>query len=572
MAPRRCKSGAGGDQRDCAGPAPDLPRFTTILPPYNDPELLALLEQSGVTVTFQATSGGSLLIDLALTVLPALLFVGFLFLMARQAQRGQEFLSGFSGSKARRHNEERPSVTLADVAGEDEAKSELQEIVTFLQQPDHYRRLGARLPRGVLLIGPPGTGKTLLARAVAGEACVPFFSISATEFVEMFVGVGASRVRDLLEKAKKEAPAIVFVDEIDAVGRQRGAGLGGGNDEREQTLNQLLVEMDGFDEDTNVIVLAATNRPDVLDPALLRPGRFDRQVTVGLPDRAGREAILQIHTRALKLASDVDLGALARRTPGFSGADLANLVNEAALAAARRNGTEVTRQDFDVAIDKIVLGTRQAGLIDPEERRLVAYHESGHALVAKLTKGADPVGRITIIPHGRALGATEQLPEEDRRNYPRDYLLGRLGVMLGGRAAEELVFGQPTTGAESDLKQATSLARRMVGLWGMSRALGPVAYGVGETDPFLGRELAEPREYSDATAAKLDSAVRDLLDQAFRDATELLERRRPALDALATELIEKETVDGQRLDEILAATPSANGVSAEAVPSQLEPT
>jgi cell division protease FtsH len=401
---------------------------------------------------------------------------------------------------------------------------------------------------------------------VAGEAGVPFFSISASEFVEMFVGVGASRVRDLFAKAKAAAPAIIFVDEIDAVGRQRGAGLGGGNDEREQTLNQLLVEMDGFDEDTKVIVIAATNRPDVLDPALLRPGRFDRQVTVGLPDRVGREAILKIHSHPLRTGSGVDLAMLARRTPGFSGADLANLANEAALFAARRAGTDVYMADFDEAMDKIVLGTRQARLMSEEERRVVAYHESGHALVAKLTLGADPVSKVTIIPHGRALGVTEQLPEDDRHSFPKDYLLGRLAVMMGGRAAEQLVFHQPTTGAESDLKQATSLARRMVGLWGMSEDLGPVSYGVGETHPFLGRELAQPREYAEATAAELDVAVRKLVEQQYREALDLLEQHRPALDALAEKLIAHETVDGLQIDTLLAksllAAPTGDGKDA----------
>jgi cell division protease FtsH len=393
---------------------------------------------------------------------------------------------------------------------------------------------------------------------------VPYFTISASEFVEMFVGVGAGRVRDLFAKAKQAAPAIVFVDELDAVGRQRGAGLGGGSDEREQTLNQLLVEMDGFDDQTNVIVLAATNRPDVLDPALLRPGRFDRHVMLGLPDRAGREAILKIHTRRVPLAPDVSLAVLARRAPGFSGADLANLANEAALAAARRGGTNVTMDDFDMAMDKIVLGTRQATLIGEEERQLCAYHEAGHALVAKLTPGADPVNKVTIIPHGRALGVTEQLPQEDRHTYPRDYLLGRLAVMLGGRAAEELEFGQPTTGAESDLKQATHLARRMVGLWGMSAALGPISYGMGETDPFLGRELARPREYAEATAAELDAAVRSVIEEAHQRARATLEEHRVLLDVLARELIAHETVDAPRLDALLEdapiAPPRTNGV------------
>jgi cell division protease FtsH len=396
---------------------------------------------------------------------------------------------------------------------------------------------------------------------------VPFFSISASEFVEMFVGVGAARVRDLFAKAKQEAPAIVFVDELDAVGRQRGAGLGGGHDEREQTLNQLLVEMDGFDEQANLIVLAATNRPDVLDPALLRPGRFDRHITMGLPDRSGREAILAIHTRPLPLAPDVSLALLARSSPGFSGADLANMANEAALAAARRNASRVEMRDFDEALDKLVFGTRQASLMSEQERRMVAYHEGGHAVVANLTVGADPVSKVTIIPHGRTLGATAQLPEEDRHNYARDYLIGRLTVMLAGRAAEELMFGQPTTGAESDLKQATSLARRMVGLWGMSQALGPVSYGLGETHPFLGRELAQPREYADATADALDQAVRALIEQAYDQARSLLETHRALLHRLAEELLAHETVDGQRLRVLMEQDDQRAGVGGASAPA-----
>ncbi len=526
-------------------------RFTTVMPVNGDDRLLPLLDQHGVTTVVTDTTGKSWFLDLAATLLPMALLVGMLFFMGRQSQRGAQSMFGFGGSKARLYNLEKPGVTFADVAGQVEAKADLLEVVDFLKRPERYRQLGARLPRGVLLIGPPGTGKTLLARAVAGEANVPFFSISASEFVEMFVGVGASRVRDLFTKAKAASPSILFVDEIDAVGRQRGAGLGGGNDEREQTLNQLLVEMDGFDDKTSVIVIAATNRPDVLDPALLRPGRFDRQVTVGLPDRTGREAILKIHTHPLKMGSDVKPDLLARRTPGFSGADLANLANEAALAAARRGGAKVAMKDFDEAMDKIVLGTRQAALVNEEERRLVAYHEGGHALVARLTAGTDPVSKITIIPHGRALGVTEQFSEEDRRNYSRSYLAGRLTVLLGGRASEELVFGDPTTGAESDLKQATALARRMVGLWGMSEELGAIWYGVGETHPFLGREIGAPREYAEATAAELDSVVRQMVEKAHRQARDLLEGHRACLDALADELQLHETVDGQQLDALL---------------------
>ena len=528
--------------------------FTTIVPPNGDPALLPLLEAHGVTVTAQDTGGGSFLFDLLISVGPVLLLIGLLVYMGRQMQRSQQGIFGFGSSKARVFDVETSKITFADVAGEDEAKIELAEVVDFLKAPERYRRLGARLPRGVLLIGPPGTGKTLLARAVAGEAGAPFFSISASEFVEMFVGVGASRVRDLFGKAKAVAPAIVFVDEIDAVGRQRGTGMGGGNDEREQTLNQLLVEMDGFDDKTNVIVMAATNRPDVLDPALLRPGRFDRQVTIGYPDRAGREAILRIHTSEIPLDPSVDLAALARATTGFAGADLANLANEAALQAARDGRDAVGSAQFEEALERIMLGTKQAALADPEERRVVAYHEAGHAIVARLTAGADPVQKVTIAPHGRALGVTEQRPDEDRRNYPRDYLIGRLTMMLGGRAAEDLAFGQPTTGAESDLKAATDLARRMVGMWGMSDDLGPVSYGVGDTHPFLGRELAAPREFAESTAARMDAAVQELLEHARARARGLLEQHRATLDAVAEELVAHEAVDARRLEEILIGT------------------
>jgi cell division protease FtsH len=542
-----------GTEAATVGQGTTYTEFTTVIPLQPDDRLMPLLEEHGVTVHARDVTAGSFFADLLLGMLPFALLIGLLLYIGRQSQRGQQNMFGFGGSKARLYTQEKPSVTFADVAGEVEAKRELTEVVDFLKRPAKYHALGARLPRGVLLVGPPGTGKTLLARAVAGEAGVPFFSISASEFVEMFVGVGASRVRDLFTKAKAAAPSIIFVDEMDAVGRQRGAGLGGGNDEREQTLNQLLVEMDGFDDKTSVILLAATNRPDVLDPALLRPGRFDRQVTVGLPDRAGREEILKIHTRDLPLAPDVKLEILARRTPGFSGADIANLANEAALQAARRGGTQVAMQDFDEAMDKIVLGTRRAALQIEEERRVVAYHEAGHAVVARLVPGADPVSKITIIPRGRALGVTAQLPEEDRYNYPRDYLLGRLAVLMGGRAAEEIVFKQPTTGAENDLKTATDLARRMAGLWGMSEELGPVWFGVGESHPFLGRELAGPKEFADATAAALDKTVRRIVEEAYKTAVELLTQHRPALDALADELLAQETVDAERLDEILFA-------------------
>jgi cell division protease FtsH len=514
------------------------------LPPVENTALLPLLEQHRVVVIAES-DGSSLLSTIVVTLLPFLLIVGLIVFMGRQMTRGQQNVFGFGRSRARQHDPERPQVTFADVAGEDEAKQELTEVVDFLRNPSKYHQLGARLPRGVLLVGPPGTGKTLMARAVAGEAGVPFFSVSASEFVEMFVGVGASRVRDLFDKAKQNAPAIVFVDELDAVGRQRFAGLGGSNDEREQTLNQMLVEMDGFETNQEVIVMAATNRPDVLDPALLRPGRFDRQVMVGLPDKSGREAVLNIHTRGLPLASDVDKGSIARGTTGFSGADLANLVNEAALTAARRNRKEITAADFEEALDKILLGTTRTGLMNPKEREVVAYHEAGHALVAHFTPGSDPLRKVSIVPRGRALGVTVQMPEEDRHNYSRTFLHGRLAMLLGGRAAEMVVYDEVTTGAENDLKEASGLARRMVGLWGMSNDLGPVYLGTGEEHVFLGREIMQEKAYSDATANRLDAAVREMVESALERAVALNTEHRDKLDALVAALLEHETLDGK---------------------------
>ena len=496
--------------------------------------------------------GQSLISSLLINGLPLLLFGALIFFMYRQGRGAQNQIFGFGRSRARLHSADRPTVTFDDVAGEEESKAELTEVVDFLKEPLKYTKMGAVLPRGVLLIGPPGTGKTLLARAVAGQAGVPFFSISGSEFVEMFVGVGASRVRDLFDQAKRSAPCIIFIDEIDAVGRQRGTGMGGGNDEREQTLNQILVEMDGFDTDTNIIIMAATNRPDILDPALLRPGRFDRTVTVGLPDKNGRQAILTVHTRGKPLAKDVDLNIMARSTPGFSGADLANLANEAALNAARFNRKQITSLDFEAALDKIVLGTKQATLMDENERRIVAYHESGHALVASLTPGAEPVHKVTIIPHGRALGLTQQLPLDDRHNYPREYLVGRLQVMLGGRAAEEVTFDEMTTGAENDLKGASELARRMVGIWGMSEELGPVYFGLGEEHPFLGRVMTQERAYGDETASAIDSAVQRLVDGAHEHAVELLREHRYHLDSMAQALLQQETLNATDVQRILA--------------------
>ena len=533
-------------------------RITAERPPLvDDTQLTETLTAAGTDIVVKGEQpSGSGLGGILLAFLPFLLFLGLIVFMARSMGRGQQNVFGFGRSKARQHDPERPQVTFADVAGEDEAKRELTEVVDFLRNPAKYHALGARLPRGVLLVGPPGTGKTLLARAVAGEAGTPFFSVSASEFVEMFVGVGASRVRDLFEKAKVASPAIIFVDELDAVGRQRFAGLGGSNDEREQTLNQMLVEMDGFDTNQEVIVMAATNRPDVLDPALLRPGRFDRQVTIGLPDRRGREAILGIHSRGIPLAKDVDIASLARGTTGFSGADLSNLVNEAALTAARNNKREITPADFEEALDKVLLGTTRTGLMNPKEREVVAYHEAGHAIVAHFTPGSDPLRKVSIVPRGRALGVTVQMPDEDRHNYSRTYLLGRLAMLLGGRAAEMVVYDEVTTGAESDLKEATSLARRMVGLWGMSADVGPIYLGVGEEHVFLGREITQDKSFSDSTAQRLDNSIRDIVETALDRALEVNTRFRPQLDALVAALLERETIDGKDIVEIFGpATP-----------------
>jgi cell division protease FtsH len=529
-------------------------RFHSTLLPVDDPQLPDALRENNVTVVSQVSQPSPILLFL-LNFGPILLLVGFFIWQARRAQRQAGGIFGFGRSQAREYNSERPQVTFSDVAGQEAAKTELVEIVDFLKEPDKYIALGARIPRGVLLVGPPGTGKTLMARAVAGEAKVAFFSLSASEFVEMFVGVGASRVRDLFSRAKAASPSIVFIDEIDAVGRQRGAGLGGGNDEREQTLNQLLSEMDGFDQDATVIVMAATNRPDVLDPALLRPGRFDRQVTVGLPDRNGRLDILKIHTRGKPLAEDVNLEDLAKATIGFSGADISNLANEAALAAARRSRKRITARDFSDAFDRIVLGTESPPLTSEHERRVVAYHEAGHALVAALTPGADPVLKVTIIPRGQALGITAQLPVDDRRNYSREYIMTRMLVLLGGRSAEEVAIGEITTGAENDLRQVTSLARRMVAQFGMSDAIGPLNFGDDERQPFLGYSLAQGRNYSDETAARIDAEVKRIVEEAHRQARMLLETNRDKLETLATELLIHEIVDQHRVLEIANVQP-----------------
>ncbi len=493
---------------------------------------------------------------------PLILLFGLFWWMSNRAVRGQSGMFGFGRMRAKRYSSEQPKITFSDVAGADEAKAELQEEVDFLKNPQKYHDLGARIPKGVLLVGAPGTGKTLMARAVAGEAGVPFFSLNASEFIEMFVGVGASRVRDLFRQAKEAAPSIVFIDELDAVGRRRGAGLGATNDEREQTLNQLLGELDGFDERFEVIILAATNRPDVLDPALLRPGRFDRQVVVGLPDRQGREGILRIHTRKLRLAPDVDLATLARGSIGMSGADLANLCNEAALTAARRNRPAVTMADFEESEDKIRMGAAQQHLVNPSERRVVAYHECGHTVVAWMTPAADPVHKVTIVPHGQALGMTEQLPGEDRHNLSLSYLKARLAVMLGGRTSEEIVFGEVTTGAENDLVEATRLARRMVTRWGMSK-LGLVAFKTDEQQPFLGYELAQGRDYSEATSALIDREVMGLLEETHERVRRCLTDSRQKLDRLVEALLREETVGSDELSRILG--PRLETGSAEVV-------
>jgi cell division protease FtsH len=531
-------------------------RYTTTLLPVPDPALVSLLMARGVQITAenQTPSAWLTAAGLFISILPLLFLFGLFYIVARAARGRQQGILGFGQSKAKLYTAERPSTTFADVAGVEAAKSELREEVDFLRDAAKYQRLGARIPKGVLLVGPPGTGKTLLARAVAGEAQVPFFSISATEFVEMFVGVGASRVRDLFVKAKAAAPCIIFIDEIDAIGRQRGGPLGGGtNDEREQTLNQLLVSLDGFEPNQAVIVLAATNRPDGLDAALLRPGRFDRQVMVDPPDRRGREAILTIHTRAIPLASSVSLAALAQATPGMSGADLANLANEAALTAARKGESQVTPVDFEEALDRITLGAPGTALIDAQERRTVAYHEGGHALVASLLPNVDPVHRVTIMPRGRSLGVTQFRPLDDRRTYRRDYLLGRLAVGLGGRAAEEMACEEITSGAQDDIQQVTRLARTMVMQLGMADELGPVYFGGSGDDALSSRtfNLWAPKEYSDETAQRIDAAVHRLTDEAHERARAVLRGNRAALDAIADALVREESLDAKQLAALI---------------------
>ncbi|MEO0084049.1 MAG: ATP-dependent zinc metalloprotease FtsH, partial [candidate division WOR-3 bacterium] len=485
-------------------------------------------------------------------IIPCVFFIGLWIFLIRRMSAGSDRAFSFGKSRARLLTTDRPKVTFDDVAGVDEAKEELKEVIEFLKAPSKFQKLGGKIPKGVLLVGPTGTGKTLLARAVAGEAGVPFLSISGSDFVEMFVGVGAARVRDLFDQGKKNAPCIIFIDEIDAVGRQRGAGLGGGHDEREQTLNQLLVEMDGFDTQEGVIIMAATNRPDILDTALLRPGRFDRQIVVDRPDILGREGILKVHTKKIPLAKDVDLKILARGTPGFSGADLANMVNEAALLAARRNRNEVTMQDFEDAKDKVLMGVeRKSLLISENEKKWIAYHEAGHTLVSKLIPGTDPIHKVTIIPRGQALGVTQQLPLDDRKIYSKTYCVNQLTVMLGGRAAEELEFNDISTGARDDINRATELARKMVCEWGMSEKLGPLTLGKRDEEIFLGREMGLHRNFSEQTAQLIDSEIKRFVDDAHKNALRLLKDNIEKLRKLAQKLLEKEILDGQEIDKIL---------------------
>ncbi|MBI1897154.1 MAG: ATP-dependent metallopeptidase FtsH/Yme1/Tma family protein [Acidobacteria bacterium] len=527
----------------------DNSRLRTIVP-LNYPEFYKILREKNVAMDIREASS-SHWVSILINAIPFVLLLAFWIFMMRQMQSGGNKALSFGKSRARLHSSQQKKVTFKDVAGVDEAKEELQEIIEFLREPQKFQKLGGRIPKGVLLIGPPGTGKTLLARAIAGEANVPFFSISGSDFVEMFVGVGASRVRDLFEQGKKNAPCIIFIDEIDAVGRHRGAGLGGGHDEREQTLNQLLVEMDGFESNEGVILVAATNRPDVLDPALLRPGRFDRRVVVGRPDVKGREMILKVHTKKTPLGDDVDMAVIGRGTPGFAGADLANLVNEAALIAARQNRKVVTQADFELAKDKVLMGVeRKSLIISDEEKRNTAYHEGGHALVAMIVPHADPLHKVTIIPRGMALGLTMQLPLDDKHCYSKDYLMAQLAILMGGRIAEELFMKHVTTGAGNDIERATDLARKMVCEWGMSE-LGPMSFGKKEEQIFLGREIAQHRDYSESTAIKIDEQVRSLVRSGYDRARQIIEERRDALQRIAEALLEREVLEGAEVKRLI---------------------
>src|SRR5213593_4377837 len=548
--------------RSVSGKLADGNSFRTFTADY--PDLIKALKDKGVKIAVEPEDNNPWY-AYVLQWVPMLLFIGVWIFFMRQMQGGGAKALSFGKARARLISEKQNKVTFQDVAGVEEAKEELREIIEFLKDPPKFQKLGGKIPKGVLLVGPPGTGKTLLAKAIAGEANVPFFSISGSDFVEMFVGVGASRVRDLFEQGKKHAPCIIFMDEIDAVGRHRGAGLGGGHDEREQTLNQLLVEMDGFETNEGVILIAATNRPDVLDPALLRPGRFDRQITVDRPDVRGRTEILKVHTKKVPLAKDVNLEVISRGTPGFSGADLENLVNEAALLAARLNKTAVELKDFEFAKDKVLMGVeRKSMVLTEQEKRTTAYHEAGHALMAKLLPGTDPVHKVTIIPRGRALGLTMQLPVDDRHSYSKEFLYNNLAILMGGRVAEELVFKQITTGAGNDIERATDLARKMVCEWGMSDELGPLTFGKKDEEIFLGREIATRRDYSEEIALKIDSEVKRLVTENYERAKRMLRDNMAALKALAEALLEKEVLEAGEIDQIIqgALSQEPQGMSA----------
>jgi len=541
---------------DLFGKYTDGKDFKTYKP--EDPALTQKLLEKKIQVVAKAEEEKFSWLTIFISWFPLILLVGVWIFFMRQMQVGGGKAMAFGKSRAKLLTEAQGKITFEDVAGVDEAKEELAEIIAFLKDPKKFTKLGGRLPKGVLLVGPPGTGKTLLARAIAGEAGVPFFSISGSDFVEMFVGVGASRVRDLFVQGKKNAPCIIFIDEIDAVGRHRGAGLGGGHDEREQTLNQLLVEMDGFESNEGVILISATNRPDVLDPALLRPGRFDRQVVVPRPDVKGREAILRVHAKNTPLAEGVDLSVIARGTPGFSGADLANVVNEAALLAARKDKSSVEMSDFDDAKDKVLMGVeRRSMVISEEEKKNTAFHEAGHTLVAKLIPGTDPVHKVSIIPRGRALGITMQLPIEDKHSYSREALYNRIAVLMGGRAAEELIFNTMTTGAGNDIEHATEIARKMICEWGMSEKMGPVTFGKKDEQIFLGREMAVSKNYSEATAVDIDNEIRRVVEDNYNRAKNLLSDNMDSLVRLSQSLIEKENLSGAEVDEIISSRPQA---------------
>lgn len=538
------------DGRRIKGTLGEAGDFSVIDP--GDQDLIPFLKGKKVQISAKITDENWTWKGFLITWIPFLLIIVLWVVIYRQIQTGGGKALSFGKSRARLLTESQHKVTFKDVAGIDEAKNELEEIIEFLRDPQKFTRLGGRIPKGVLLVGPPGTGKTLLARAIAGEAGVPFFSISGSDFVEMFVGVGASRVRDLFNQGKKHAPCIIFIDEIDAVGRQRGAGLGGGHDEREQTLNQLLVEMDGFESNEGVILISATNRPDVLDPALLRPGRFDRRVVVHRPDLNGRVGILKVHTRKTPLADEVNLETIGRGTPGFSGADLENLVNEAALLAARKNQDNLKMPDFEEAKDKVLMGVeRKSMIINEEEKRLTAYHESGHTLAAKLTPGADPIHKVTIVPRGMALGVTQQLPIDDRHNYTRDYLLAMVTVLMGGRAAEEIVLGSITTGAGNDLERATDIARKMVCEWGMSEKIGPLTYGRKDEMVFLGRDFVQSKDYSDTTAQQIDQEIKRIVSECHERARSIIQANRETLERLAAALLKKEVLDGPEIEDII---------------------